>query len=1091
MSANLNELKKYFSTTIQRRGKSYFTNELVIITKSSPDLIYATVAGNPLLRSDDANVILHFNNDKSFHFSCSCTNSSKTVFCRHVYGVILQADSENLLVKDVRAINAKDEAQEILEKIEAAELSKKTVRSKWRKYLSSIDIAVQEITNNTKWEKNKELIYIFNLNKLSYQNLIPLEIYSQERDADDTLLAPKAEKISIDLISSLPNQLDLNIISTLFINQFQNTNYYSWNNKPAQNLDSHHVLNREISKQLLPIISKTSRCFYRGGSHDTLIPLIYDSSGEYDLKLKITNQEKDTTGDSLEENYLVTGFLKNELKEILIHKGLKTLHGGFLVEQHYLLELKHENYNAWIFMLLNNNQFEIPKSELSHFLDEVYQLSTPPDVILPEGIDLNIVLGNPKPLLNITKKIGSMQATAKLYFKYGDIEVAPQEQRNNFFNRDNFEIETRNLQKEEELLEKLTELEFQLVKKNELGNDYRIASHKVNNAIRTLLIEGWRVEAEGKKYRHSGALRLGISSGTNWFDLNGEVSFEDTFVPFPDVISAIRKGEQVVILKDGSLGLISDDIKKRFNAIAKLGEVLEDGIFRFKPNQALILDALIDKEPEITYDKIFDNARKQISTFEGLKPMPEPQGFIGTLRDYQKDALGWAKFLQDFQLGGCLADDMGLGKTVVVLAIIQELKNKLKHNYKPTLIVVPKSLVFNWEEECKKFAPELSLLNFTGVQRDLLRDEIKEHDIIITTYGTIRGDGEFFKNLDFSYVILDEAQSIKNSATASFKAARLLKGDYRLALSGTPVENHLGELLSIFEFLNPGMLGVASSAMMFDNINLRLPDDDYLEFLAKILKPCILRRKKSDVAKDLPEKIEQTIYCELDPAQRRIYNELRDFYKNTLNEKINSLGINKSKIHILEALLRLRQAACHPGLINKSKRGVSSAKMETLLSMIVETISEGHKALVFSQFTSLLSILKEELDERNISYEYLDGKTKNRQEIVDRFQNENTNNLFLVSLKAGGVGLNLTAAEYVFLLDPWWNPAVEAQAIDRTHRIGQTKNVFAYRLIAKDTVEEKVLMLQESKKNLADSILKADSRLITSISTEDIELLFS
>jgi SNF2 family DNA or RNA helicase len=311
-----------------------------------------------------------------------------------------------------------------------------------------------------------------------------------------------------------------------------------------------------------------------------------------------------------------------------------------------------------------------------------------------------------------------------------------------------------------------------------------------------------------------------------------------------------------------------------------------------------------------------------------------------------------------------------------------------------------------------------------------------------------------------------------------------------LTLSGTPIENHLGELWSLFEFLNPGMLG---SASLFQGVGgaLRAPDEETRTLLAKAVRPFILRRTKDQVVKELPAKSEQTIYCELDATQRKLYNELREHYRQTLLGRIEDVGLAKSKMHILEALLRLRQAACHPGLIDKKRASESSAKLEALIPQLTEVMEEGHKALVFSQFTSLLSIVREHLDRSKVKYEYLDGKTKDRQQHVEKFQGDPDCKLFLISLKAGGVGLNLTAAEYVFLLDPWWNPAVEAQAIDRTHRIGQAKPVFAYRLIARDTVEEKVLELQKSKRALADAIIGEDNRLVGNLKREDLELLLS
>jgi SNF2 family DNA or RNA helicase len=383
------------------------------------------------------------------------------------------------------------------------------------------------------------------------------------------------------------------------------------------------------------------------------------------------------------------------------------------------------------------------------------------------------------------------------------------------------------------------------------------------------------------------------------------------------------------------------------------------------------------------------------------------------------------------------------------------------------------------------------VLDHTGQGRKKeLAEHFEDYDVILTTYGTLRNDAVLFKDVRFDYVILDEAQAIKNAGTESAKAARLLQGDYKLALSGTPIENHLGELWSLCEFLNPGLLG-AASVFSLASTGGRNPDAETRQLLAQALRPFILRRTKAQVARDLPAKIEQTIYCELEPKQRKLYNELRDHYRRTLLGKITREGINKSKIIILEALLRLRQAACHPGLLDAAKSAETSAKLEVLLPRLTEAIAEGHKTLVFSQFTSLLAIVRAQLSKAGLAYEYLDGRTRNRQERVERFQNDPACKLFLISLKAGGLGLNLTAAENVFLLDPWWNPAVEAQAIDRTHRIGQTKQVFACRLIARDTVEEKVLELQHSKRDLAEAIITADNSLIRNLQREDLELLLS
>jgi SNF2 family DNA or RNA helicase len=515
----------------------------------------------------------------------------------------------------------------------------------------------------------------------------------------------------------------------------------------------------------------------------------------------------------------------------------------------------------------------------------------------------------------------------------------------------------------------------------------------------------------------------------------------------------------------------------------------KDGAIRYNRAQVGLLDALLASQPEVTCDEVFTRARDELRSFAGVRPVAPPESFVGELRGYQTEGLGWLHFLERFRFGGCLADDMGLGKTVQVLALLEGRRgNRPADTPRCSLVVVPRSLIFNWQQEAARFAPGLRVVDHTGIGRARDAAAFADADIVLTTYGTLRRDILLLKDVEFDYCILDEAQAIKNAASESAKAARLLRGRQRLALSGTPVENHLGELWSLFEFLNPGMLGAASTLKLGGG--LRNPDADSRQLLARALRPFLLRRTKEQVARDLPEKTEQTLYCDLEAEQRQQYDELRDHYRQAL---LGGGNISKSqfKIQVLEALLRLRQVACHPGLVANKLADKPSAKLDALLPQLQQVLEGGHKALVFSQFTSFLGILRKRLDEEGIAYEYLDGRTRDRQAKVEHFQDDPDCKLFLISLKAGGVGLNLTAAEYVFLLDPWWNPAVEAQAIDRTHRIGQSKPVFAYRLIARDTVEEKVVALQQKKRDLADAILREDNALIRDLTREDLELLLS
>ena len=439
--------------------------------------------------------------------------------------------------------------------------------------------------------------------------------------------------------------------------------------------------------------------------------------------------------------------------------------------------------------------------------------------------------------------------------------------------------------------------------------------------------------------------------------------------------------------------MLPEEWLKRFGGLAELGRT-EKNRLRFLPTQAALLDALLAAQDaeRVSVDKTFARWREKLKSFAGIKPCNEPASFQGQLRHYQREGLGWLHFLDEFGFGGCLADDMGLGKTVQVLAPLdQRLRGARSRSPKvaivPSLAIVPRSLVFNWIEEAKRFAPQLRVLNYTGLGRSAGLERMNEFDLIITTYGTLRRDIAKLCIPEFDYAILDEAQAIKNASSQAAKACRLLRARRRLAMSGTPLENHLGELWSLFEFLNPGMLGqnqklnqcfftgakaVARMGRMAVPIGppCRRPTWQFCRRHCALL----LRRTKQEVLTELPPKSEQTLFCELEGSQRKRYDELRDHYRQSLQQRIAKVGVNRAKIHVLEALLA-RQAACHPGLLDKDAGDAESAKLEMLLDQLSQVIDEGHKALVFSQFTSFLAIVRRHLDRRKIVYEYLDGKT--------------------------------------------------------------------------------------------------------------------
>ncbi len=434
---------------------------------------------------------------------------------------------------------------------------------------------------------------------------------------------------------------------------------------------------------------------------------------------------------------------------------------------------------------------------------------------------------------------------------------------------------------------------------------------------------------------------------------------------------------------------------------------------------------------------------------------------------------------------------MGLGKTLQTLALLLAEKEAGRAD-RPSLVVVPTSLVFNWVDEARRFAPGLRLLALVGPDRGHRFAELGDHDVVLTTYALLRQDGERLAAHRFHYLVLDEAQNIKNPASLTARAAKALSARHRLALTGTPLENNLTELWSIFDFLMPGFLGSHEAFVQrYARPVEAHGDQDALARLRRRVNPFILRRVKRDVAAELPPKTETVLTCELTPAQRRLYRQVLEASRARVFAEVEQKGIARSHIAILDALLKLRQVCCHPQLLRiPGNRVQASAKLELFRELISEVVAGGHRALVFSQFVGMLSILRRELERLGIAYEYLDGRTRDREARVKRFQEREDIPVFLISLKAGGAGLNLTAASYVIHFDPWWNPAVEAQATDRAYRIGQEREVFSYKLITRGTVEEKIQELQRRKQALADGLLSVDAALGKHLTREDLEELF-
>jgi uncharacterized membrane protein YfbV (UPF0208 family) len=636
----------------------------------------------------------------------------------------------------------------------------------------------------------------------------------------------------------------------------------------------------------------------------------------------------------------------------------------------------------------------------------------------------------------------------------------------------------------------------------------------LSEAVPNLKDQGWRIETDQDSFRlrfeqaDTVTARLGEGEA-GWFDIGLDLMFEGrTLELLPLLLQALEEGV------DPTDGLLVAQGEGRWLEIpaAMLAPVLDTlfelygglslgrrGELRLHRSLAPWLEELESRMAAGGTTLQWEGGEnlralaERLRGFQGLQPLTPPTGLQAELRSYQQRGLAWLQFLREFGFGGILADDMGLGKTVQALAhlLYEQEAGRLE---RPVLVVAPTSVLGNWQREAERFAPQLRVLVSHGAQRSDAFDRIDQYDLVITSYALLPRDGEVLSGVHWHTVILDEAQAIKNPRTQGAKIAAALNADQRLCLTGTPMENHLGEIWSLFHFLMPGFLGPEKSF----NAQFRTPVEKRGDALRRLelvrrVSPFVLRRTKEMVASELPAKTEMVRKVELEGGQRRLYESIRLAMVDKVSALLSRKGLARSHIEVLDALLKLRQACCDPRLVPlDSARGIhASAKLTLLLEMLDSLFEEGRRILLFSQFTSMLSLIEPELERRGISYLKLTGRTRKRQELIDRFQSGEVP-LFLISLKAGGVGLNLTAADTVIHYDPWWNPAVERQATDRAHRIGQDKPVFVYKLVAADTVEEKILQLQERKQALADGIYgKGEQETLAALSSEEILSLFS
>lgn len=572
-------------------------------------------------------------------------------------------------------------------------------------------------------------------------------------------------------------------------------------------------------------------------------------------------------------------------------------------------------------------------------------------------------------------------------------------------------------------------------------------------------------------------------------ELQVKITYGDQEITLQEIQKAILHHQPHLLLKDGTIGVIPEEWQVKYNLLMKLGQVQKDKL-QLSPLHWTLTQELLNNAGSA--DKsVYQSKLERLQAPEN-NPFPVPAAIQAQLRDYQKAGFQWMCLLDEMKWGGCLADDMGLGKTLQTITFLQYIVDK--YPAETHLVVCPTSLIYNWESELNKFAPQLPFTVYHGANRVYEEKNWRKPQLIITSYGTVRSDLTIFSGHSFGYVILDESQVIKNPASLTTKAVQALPARNRIILSGTPIQNNTMDLYAQMNFVNPGLLGNPS----FFKSEFAQPidkqgDNSKAAQLRKLIYPFMLRRTKEQIARDLPDKTEIIMWCEMGTAQREVYNRVKAEYRDKLLQRIDENGVGNNAIYILEGLTRLRQICNAPQLVEKETDNHAGAvKLDELLREIEENTG-AHKVLVFSQFTGMLGLIAQEMESKAIPFLYLDGSTPAaaRQQLVSRFQEEEEMRVFLISLKAGGVGLTLTAADYVYLVDPWWNPAAEQQAIDRTHRIGQQNKVFAYKMICKDSVEEKILLLQERKKIIAADIISEETGFMKKLSADDVAFLFS
>lgn len=1058
-----------FDPAIQGRGRIYFQSHRVSLESLDANRARFKVLGTHPYQVE----LLRSLQDTKLQWSCNCPHFSSRTPCKHIWAAILFSDEKELFERPALG-GGKGEAPSLPGWRSGLLQAEQRLRAQTK---------LEEVAGPRGAEAPLHGAYALDLKQSQDHKKLYLQILTEDRpSAGGPSLGYRLTELSPASLAQFPEDADQEILEELL---GKTEIYGAFDSLNKEKRASTVVLRGEHAAQVLRKISDKNKLFKLNPKNPPVGKSARVEVDAYAFRDEFWGFHLDLR--IIDQNYYLIPSLRSKTESKRL-RDCELAMTDFVFFETFMARSDFAKHPLWVEFFARNREVEILPDEVNDFLEYFFQQSSMPVLHLPEELKFTEAAVVPPQVCLSMTPLKPAHLGVRVEFLYGNKRVSSGNANEFVYDikaRNKF---PRNLAYEDEVRrEILAQGASAPSRAAEEAFDFVLRESQFVKTAESFLAKNWEVLVAEKAVKLGRVDQVEIqATGVDWFDLKVHLRFGQRNFSLPELLAQLQAGVRTIPLGDGTTGILPEEWFRRFGPILEMGQ-LQGEELRLNKVQALFLSSQLEGYEHFHSDKRFGTLRNLLFDLQNLTEKEAGKKFSGELRPYQKKGLAWLDLISGQGIGGILADDMGLGKTIQIIALLVAQKSAAGAKGKsPTLIVAPRSLIFNWLKELEKFAPHLKTLDYTGKRRTEVVKDLKKFDVVLTTYQTLRMDVGILQEKVFDFFVIDEAHYIKNSEAQSSQACRLIQARQKLALTGTPVENSLLDLFSILEVVNPGLI----SRDIRERYS-RERDLAALKDLGRALRPFILRRTKEEVLKDLPAKSEQILYCELSATERKKYDEMKQHYWTQLSQVIEQKSLARSKIEVLEALLRLRQAACHQGLLNAGKRAESSSKFDLLLDQLSVVIQDGHKALIFSQFTSLLGLLKTQLEARGIRYEYLDGQTKDRQERVERFQGDPEIPVFLLSLKAGGVGLNLTSADYVFILDPWWNPAAESQAIDRAHRIGQTQKVFAYKIIAKDTVEEKILELQKSKKAMAKAIIgTSEEGVLKGLKLEDLKALF-